>query len=164
MSLFPRGDGRCWKGLAPAGTTEVVLERVSPGPRTVVARVAPADDGVFSFAVRVPEPRRYRVRAGSASSPVVRVRVTPHVTIARRGSAIAVSTRPSRAGSRVAVQVYDREKFDFVTVARGRLGAVVSGEDSLRLRGQSTRSCGGSRQQGLERRLQPAASHPAALI
>lgn len=119
---LPAGRRALLEGLAPAGTTEVVLERVSPGPRTVVARAAPAADGVFSFAVRAPEPRRYRVRAGSASSPVVRVRVTPHVAIARRGAAIAVSARPSRAGSPVVLQVYDREKFDFVSVARGRLG------------------------------------------
>ena len=69
-----------------------------PGRATVVARATPGADGVFSFTVRAPEPRGYRVRAGSASSPVVRVRVTPHVAIARRGAAIVVAARPSRAG------------------------------------------------------------------
>lgn len=110
-------------GLAPAGTGEVVLERVVPGPRVVVAQATPGADGVFSFGVRAPEPRRYRVRTASATSPVVRVRVMPRVAIERRGGVIAVSARPARAGSRVVLQVYDREKFDFVTVARGRLDA-----------------------------------------
>ncbi len=118
---LPAGRRTQLDGVAPAGTTEVVLERVSPGPRIVVGRATPGVDGNFSFGVRAPEPRRYRVRAGSASSPVVRVRVTPHVPIARRGAAIAVSARPNRAGSRVVLQTYDREKFDFVTVGRGRL-------------------------------------------
>ena len=120
---LPAGRRARLEGIAPAGVTEVVLERVSPRPREVVARATPATDGVFGFTVRAPEPRSYRVRAESASSPVVRVRVTPHVSIARRGAAIAVSARPARAGSRVAIQVYERERFAFVTVARGRLDA-----------------------------------------
>lgn len=120
---LPAGKRTRLEGIAPAGTTEVVLERVSPGPRVIVGRATPGLDGVFSFGVRAPEPRSYRVRTASASSPVVRVRAAPRVAIARRGSAIAVSARPARAGSRVALQVYDRERFDFVTVARGRLDA-----------------------------------------
>ncbi len=118
---LPAGRRTTLEGIAPAGATEVMLERVLPGPRAVVARATPGADGAFSFRVRAPEPRRYRVRTSSASSPVVRVRVAPRVTIARRGNAIAVTARPARPGSRIALQVYDREKFDFVTVARGRL-------------------------------------------
>ena len=122
-SLLPAGRRARLEGVAPAGVTEVVLERVSPGPREVVARATPGTDGAFGFTVRAPEPRGYRVRAGSASSPTVRVRVTPHVQIARRGDGLVVSARPARAGSRVAIQMYERERFAFVTVARGRLDA-----------------------------------------
>ena len=53
----------------------------------------------------------------------MRVRVAPRVSIVRRGNGIDVYAHPARAGSRVALQVYDRERFDFVTVARGRLNA-----------------------------------------
>jgi plastocyanin len=118
---LPAGKRTRLDGIAPAGTTEVVLERLSPGPRAVVGRATPDEEGTFAFGLRAPEPRTYRVHAGSASSPTVRVRVFPRVDIARRGGAIAVSARPGRPGSRVALQVYDREKFDFVTVARARL-------------------------------------------
>lgn len=110
-------------GVAPAGVAEVVLERLSPGPDAIVGRAAPGPEGAFSFSVRAPEPRSYRIRAGSASSPVVRVAVAPRVTVERRPSGIAVSAFPARPGSRVALQEYDRERFDFVTVARGRLDA-----------------------------------------
>jgi len=120
---LPAGKRTRLDGVAPAGTTEVVLERLAPGPRVVLGRATPGSDGVFSFGVRAPEPRSYRVRTATASSPVVRVRAAPRVAIERRGTAIAVSARPARAGSRVALQVYDRERFDFVTVARGRLDA-----------------------------------------
>ncbi len=120
---LPAGRRARLDGLAPAGAAEVVLERVSPGPRAFVARATPGADGVFGFTVRAPEPRSYRVHAGPASSPAVRVSVTPHVQIARRRGAIVVSARPARAGSPVAIQVYQRERFAFATVARGRLDA-----------------------------------------
>ena len=120
---LPAGRRIRLEGIAPAGATEVALERVLPRPRVVVGRATPGLDGGFSFIVRASEPRRYRVRTTSASSPLVRVRVTPRVSIVHRGNALGVSARPTRAGSRVVLQVYDREKFDFVTVVRGRLNA-----------------------------------------
>ena len=120
---LPAGKRTTLAGIAPTGSTEVVLERVLPGPRAIVGRATPGTDGTFLFRVRAPEPRRYRVRTAAAASPVVRVRVEPHVALVRQPGAIAVRVRPARAGSRVALQVYNREKFDFVTVARGRLDA-----------------------------------------
>ena len=109
------------EGVAPAGVTDVVLERTSPRPAAVVGHVTARADGSFGFSVRAPEPRSYRVRAGSAASPVVHVGVSPRVTVDRRGARVVVEARPARPGSRVALQVYDREHFTFVTVARGRL-------------------------------------------
>ena len=111
------------EGVAPAEVTEVVLERVVPGPVESVARATPDPEGAFRFSVPAPEPRRYRVRAGSAQSPLVRVRVAPRVTIERRQAGIAVRALPARSGAPVALQRYDRELFAFVTVARSRLGA-----------------------------------------
>ena len=110
-------------GIAPAGAASVQLLRVSPGPPSVFARATPGADGAFQFLVRAPEPRRYRVRAGTASSPVVRVRVSPRVSIAARGQGVVVAALPSRPGSRVLVQRYDRDTFAFVTLVRGRLDA-----------------------------------------
>jgi plastocyanin len=109
------------EGVAPAGATEVVLERVLPNPVEEVARVTPDAEGAFRFLVRAPEPRRYRVRAGSAKSPLVRVRVAPRVSIERRQAGVEVRALPARPGAPVALQRYDRELFAFVTVARGRL-------------------------------------------
>jgi plastocyanin len=118
---LPAGRRALLEGVAPAGAAEVVLERVLPAPVESIARVKPDAEGGFHFIVRAPEPRRYRVRADSASSPLVRVRVAPRVTIERRAAGIAVRALPARAGAPVALQRYDRELFDFVTVARGRL-------------------------------------------
>jgi plastocyanin len=111
------------QGIAPAGADEVVLERLAPGPADIIARASPGADGSFSFPLRAPEPRSYRARAGTASSPVVRVRVEPRVNAPRAEGEIVARTAPSRAGSPVVLQTYDREHFAWVTVAHGRLGA-----------------------------------------
>jgi plastocyanin len=118
---LPAGRRARLEGLAPAGATDVVLDRLVPGPPQSIARAQPDEDGAFAFVVRAPEPRRYRVRAGSARSPLVRVRVSPRVSIERARNGISVLAVPSRVGSRVALQLYDRESFAWVTVARGRL-------------------------------------------
>lgn len=120
---LPAGRRARLVGIAPAGAETVELVRVAPGPRLVVGRATPAADGTFVFVVRAPEPRSYRVSAGPAASPAVRVRVAPRVTVTRRPAGIAVLAAPLRAGSRVLLQRYDRELFAFVTVARGRLDA-----------------------------------------
>lgn len=111
------------EGVAPAGVAEVALERVVPGPAEIVGRAKPDADGAFTFVVRGPEPRRYRVRAGSATSPLVRVRVAPRISVARASGRIVVRAVPARPGSRVVLQEYDRELFTFVTAVRGRLDA-----------------------------------------
>jgi plastocyanin len=118
---LPAGRRALLEGVAPVGATEIVLERVSPGPVQAIARASPDPEGGFRFSVRAPEPRQYRVRAGTASSPLVRIRVSPRVRIERRSVGIAVHAVPARAGAPVALQRYARELFAFVTVARGRL-------------------------------------------
>jgi len=60
LEPLPAGRRTMLEGIAPTGTTEVVLERVLPGPRVVVGRATPGVDGVFTFRVRAPEPRRSR--------------------------------------------------------------------------------------------------------
>jgi plastocyanin len=118
---LPAGRKALLEGVAPAGVEEVALERVLPGPVETVAVVETDAEGGFHFVVPAPEPRRYRVRAGAALSPVVRVRVSPRVGVERRQTGIAVHALPARPGAPVALQRYNRELFTFVTVARGRL-------------------------------------------
>ena len=118
---LPAGRRALLEGVAPAGVEEVALERVVPGPVETVAVVETDAEGGFHFVVRAPEPRRYRVRAGAALSPLVRVRVSPRVSVERRQTGIAVHALPARPGAPVALQRYHRELFTFVTVARGRL-------------------------------------------
>ena len=57
------------------------------------------------------------------TSPVVRVPIRPHVALSRDGGTFRVAARPPRPHSRVALQAYDRERFRWVTVGRGRLDA-----------------------------------------
>jgi plastocyanin len=118
---LPAGTSTRLEGLAPAGATEVVLERVARAGVSEAGRKTPGPNGVFVFPLRAAEPATYRVKAGTASSARVRVAVAPHVSASTSGGAIVVSATPARPGSRVSVQVYDRERFAFVTVARRRL-------------------------------------------
>ena len=109
------------EGVAPADADVVIVERVLPGTVEVVGRLEPDPEGSFALVVRAPEPRLYRARAGNARSPVVRVRVAPRVAVERVTGGIAVRAVPARPGSRVALQIYDRELFAWVTIARTRL-------------------------------------------
>ena len=119
----PVGAGRSARleGIAPEGATEVVLERIRPSPPVVVGRVVPSEDGTFAFGVRAPEPRTYVARADGTASPTVVVRVAPRVSIRRAGTGLTIAAQPPRPGSVVLLQRYDRERFDFATVARARL-------------------------------------------
>jgi plastocyanin len=118
---LPAGRRATLEGVAPAGVEEVALERLRPAPSETVTVVETDAEGAFRFVVRAPEPRLYRVRAGSATSPRVSVRVSPRVSIAARGGGVVVRAVPARPGSRVLLQRYSRELFAFVTVARSRL-------------------------------------------
>ena len=108
-------------GLAPAGTTSVSLRRL--GLKEPVRAAAVRPDG--SFTVRVPpgSPGAYRAVAGRATSPVVRVELVPRVRLAVSARSLLVTAEPVRSGARAVLQVYDRERFAWRTVARGRLDA-----------------------------------------
>ena len=115
------GEATRLEGVAPPGAAEVVLERVTREGAVEVGRSAPGEGGAFAFDVSAAEPFSYRASAGEATSPVVPVPVSPRVSVAPAGRTLVVATRPSRAGSRVALQAYDRERFGWVTLRRARL-------------------------------------------
>jgi len=110
------------QGLAPDGTKEVALVRLGGEP-AVARRVAPAGDGSFTVTVRAVRPEAFAARVKRASSAPVRIVVAPRVTVRLRGSTVSGRVVPSRAGSRAALQVYDREHFSWRTVGRGRVDA-----------------------------------------
>ena len=122
-SRFRRGGAPGSKVSRPRATTEVVLERVSPRPRELVARATPGRTACSDS--RSGRPSRGATASGrervepDRSGP--RWRRTYRSPVEETG--VVVSARPARAGSRVAIQMYERERFAFVTVARGRLDA-----------------------------------------
>jgi plastocyanin len=112
------GQRIVFAGLAPPGTTEVVLRGAGDG---ITVRARP--DGSFAARLAVVEPTVFRAVAGQLSSPRVRVLVKPLVTAAQSGRVINVSARPGRPGASALLQAYDRERFDWVVVARDKLDA-----------------------------------------
>ena len=129
-------------------------ERVSRGSvQRPGARHAGAN-GVFVFPVRGRAGDVSR-EAGTASSARVRVAVAPRVGASARGGAIVVSALPARPGSRVAVQVYDRERFTFRHRRPRPPGRHLARGRPLPPRGAGTRPRRRQGPRGLERRVQP---------
>jgi len=116
-------------GLAPAGTTSVTL--VALGSKDSGKTVKARPDGSFTVLFRATTPGMFRAVTGKASSPLVRISVTPRVTVTRTGSALRVSTAPARPGARVALQEYDRDHFTWRTIGRTRLDASSRGHVTL---------------------------------
>ncbi len=112
-----------FRGVSPTPGESVVLERRSGRAFAPVGQVTAAADGSFSFTQRPSAPGAYRARAGTALSPAVRVAVKPSVAVAVSGAQARISTSPARPRSGVLLQIYDREYFGWVTVAKGRLDA-----------------------------------------
>lgn len=117
---LPPGWAVSFRGVAPAAGDTVVLERLGRGA-TGVARTTAGEDGGFVFTQRPTSPGAYRARAGNATSPILRVAVKPSVAVDISRSHVLVSTTPGRPRSAVALQLYDRGRFDWVTVHKGRL-------------------------------------------
>ena len=106
-------------GLAPAGTPTVTLARLGAGepPRTVKAR----PDGSLTVRFRVSTPGAYRAAVGAATSPLVKIRVIPRLTVVHSATSIGVAAEPARPGARVVLQAYERDYFTWRTIARARL-------------------------------------------
>ena len=109
------------EGVAPADAPSVTLERLAPGKRVTVA--SRTGGGTFAFGFRVFAPVTYQARGGTATSPPLRLRVAPRVSLRAVGRSYIARARPARAGATLELQSYDREAFDWRTVARSKLGA-----------------------------------------
>jgi plastocyanin len=120
---LPPGWLVSFRGVSPTPGETVVLERRSGSGFVTVAQGLSAADGSFVFSQRPSTPGTYRARAGTASSPFVRVAVKPSVAVEGSGGRLTVSTAPPRPRSVALLQLYDRESFGWVTVAKGRLDA-----------------------------------------
>ncbi|MEI6252423.1 MAG: hypothetical protein WCP30_06415, partial [Mycobacteriaceae bacterium] len=117
-------------GLVPSAGVPVVLERRWTKSRWhALARQKPRPDGSYAFVMRIHGPSLLRARVGARLSPPVRVHVAPKVTVARSGATVVVTTDPARPGAPVALQVYERERFAFVS----QLRATLDGEGKANL-------------------------------
>jgi plastocyanin len=115
-------------GRAPAGTGTVTFERRLPdGSFAAVASAQPAADGTFTAGVAGDVPTLVRARAGDLSSDELRLAVSPRLELSARRAGtritLTVGARPAQPGAPVVLQRYRRERFDFRTVATGRLRA-----------------------------------------
>ena len=122
----PRVPGRptVLSGVAPAAGDEVVLTRLEAGVWVPDARIRAGGGGRFTFAVLPATPSTYRAEVGDRVSDGVAVRVVPRVTLrVRRGAKVVLeaTATPSRAGARVRLERYVRERFTWVPVRAGRL-------------------------------------------
>jgi plastocyanin len=121
----PSGAVAELRGLAPEGVTEVLVEQIDPAGPT--RRAVPAADGTFSVRVRTIVPTSFQARAGTAATPRVRVEVSPRVSARVVGRRVVAAVAPARPGATALLQWYDRERFDWRTVARGTVdGSRVS--------------------------------------
>jgi plastocyanin len=116
-------------GLAPAGTSSVSL--VVAGSKSPAKTVKARPDGSFTVLFRATTPGTFRAVAGKASSPAIRVSVTPRVTVTRAGSAFEIATEPARPGARIALQEYDRDHFTWRTISHSKLDSRSRGRLTL---------------------------------
>jgi plastocyanin len=109
-----------FRGLAPSGSAKLTVERLGEDGWIGVDTPAVLADGSFSSVGRATAPARYRAVVGGKRSLTVLVRVVPRVKARRIGRILTATVRPSRAGARAVLQVYDRERFAWLTLVRGK--------------------------------------------
>ncbi len=124
------------QGLAPTGTSKVVVERRGKTP-AVVKRVRPAGDGSFTVTVHAVRPEVFAARVRQLTSTPILVAVAPRVKVRLSDGVLTASVSPSRAGAGAALQRYERERFAWRTVSHGRVDS--ASHVSLRLPARSGR-------------------------
>jgi len=115
-------------GLAPPDTGVLTVERRGDdGAFAPAAEATVAGDGHFRVSVPALASADYRAVADALASSVVHVSVSPRVTLRaqRSGSVVQLegSAAPAQPGMPVALQVYSRERFAWLRVARAHFDA-----------------------------------------
>jgi plastocyanin len=118
------------RGFAPTGSARVTVMRLGASGK-VIGRVKPAGDGSFTVQLRIYTPADFSALAKGRASPHVHVAVAPRVLARRGGSVVQVSASPKRPGATAVLQSYERERFAWRTIARGRLGVTSKGVFTL---------------------------------
>jgi plastocyanin len=113
-------------GLAPPEVGQVsVRRRESDGRFVEIGTAAVAADGSFRVPLVAETPGVYLAAAGSLTSPPAAFMVAARVQLRARAIGrtvrVTVQTDPVQPAAAVKLQEYVRERFDFVTVRRGRL-------------------------------------------
>jgi plastocyanin len=110
------------RGLAPAGSEAVSIERRDAGGRFVLEATATvSSDGRFGVSVVAETSSDYRATVRDLASPVVHVRVSPLITLhVARGRVVEGEASPAQAGLPGVVEVYSRERFDWLPFAQVR--------------------------------------------
>lgn len=122
----PVGAPFALRGLAPPGTAALTIERRrSDETFEPVAEAAPEADGRFRAALVATTSGDFRATTEGLASGVVRVRVSPRVTLRARGfgrvARLDARVSPAQPGMPVALEIYARERFTWVRLARSRL-------------------------------------------
>jgi hypothetical protein len=122
----PVGGRAVLRGLAPPESELVTIQRREPDGRwTPVSTAAPSGDGTYRVELVTDAPVVVRAVAGPLESRPVRITVSARLHVSartRRGQVvIVVSAAPAQPRAPVALQLYARERFVWVSVARIRL-------------------------------------------
>jgi plastocyanin len=108
------------RGLAPTGTPKVIVRRTGKGGK-VLGRAVPTGDGSFTVRLRVFRPENVVAVAQGRASPVVHLAISPKVRARRNGDVVVARLEQARGGARAVLQRYERERFMWLTIERGRL-------------------------------------------
>ena len=115
-------------GLTAPGTESVAIERLLPDGQFIDQATATASpDGRFRVSLPAVKSADYRATAGTSASPVVHVRVHPRITLRvrrfGRRAEVEAAASPAQPGMPAVLQVYSRERFDWLRFARVRFDA-----------------------------------------
>jgi plastocyanin len=115
-------------GRAPAGTTQLALERSTPaGGWAFVAAIPPAPDGTFTATAPSVEGAAFRVTTAVGASPPVVPKVTARIDVAldvrrsRRARTLRVHAMPAPAGFVATLELYSPWRFSWRPARRAAL-------------------------------------------
>jgi plastocyanin len=116
------------RGFAAPGTESVAVDRLLPsGEFQEQTTTTAAGDGSFRVSFPAVTSTDYRARAGSLASTVVHVAVHPRITLQVRHmghrAVLEATASPAQPRMKAELEVYSRERFDWVPFAPSRFDA-----------------------------------------